>query len=219
MHEVYTLKLEFLSYWRSGTGRGEGVFIDATTRRDALELPMLPGRQIKGLIRHALQTGAQWNHWNQECVDFLCGRSSDQGPIDQPELDRFSSTQGLLKVSSGRLSEEWQSYFKALSSVERKRQANHFFHTHRQTKIDATGLAQDQSLRSIQVVIPLTLESTLRIDYPSDESSFHFDQGITALTKAVGLIRSAGGQTSRGLGRVQCHCLRMRRTNESMFIF
>lgn len=199
MSESYTLQLEFLGYWRSGTGRGEGVFIDATTRRDALELPMLPGRQIKGLIRHALQTGVAWGHWNQEMVDRLCGQSTDQ---EQGELDRFSTKQGLLKVGSGRLPQKWLTYFESLSLVDRKQQARHFFHTHRQTKIDQNGLAQDQSLRSIQVCIPLTLESTLYLDFPDDD--FDLDQGIQVLRQAIGLIRSAGGNTSRGLGRVQC---------------
>ena len=195
------LEINFLSTWHSGTGKGEGMHLDATTRKDELGLPMLPGRQIKGLIRHALTTGAHWNHWSHEVVDRLCGIGNIAGIETEKTLSRFDTQAGHLKISSARLKQQWIDYMSQKDVLERKPVCQHFYRTQRQTKLDFNGIAEDKSLRTLEVCIPVTLYS--RIEWHSPE----INQDLAILKQAIALIRSAGAHTSRGLGRVSCTLL------------
>ena len=188
------LIIDIHSEWRSGTGRGEGLHVDAETRRDELGLPMLPGRQLKGLIRHALETGAAWGHWPAELADILCGQSAD----DQ-RLSRFDTTPSLISVSSARMSEEWLNYFSELKLAgERGREtavksSRHLYRVKRQTALNARGVAQDHSLRSVEVCVPMALYARISGEL-SEEQERH-------LRRALKLIRHVGGMTTRGLGQ------------------
>ena len=189
-----TLKIELHSEWRSGTGRGKGVYVDAESRRDRLGLPMIPGKQLKGLIRHALITGADWGHWDEGLVEQLCG-----SPPGASTANRFDTSPGRLSISSARMSREWLEYFRVLNQggeegrAEAIKSAQHFFRVKRQTKIDDKGLVQNKSLRSVEVCVPMTLYAQVDGELSDEE--------LRTLSKALKLIKSVGGMTTRGLGR------------------
>lgn len=189
------IKIEIHSEWRSGTGRGKGLYLDAETLRDALGLPMLPGRQIKGLVRHALESGAEWaGDWNHDLVQKLCGINSQS-----EEKSRFETEAGKLSFSSARMGQEWLNYFTALKDQDDQSQADAqklieaLYKVRRQTAMDDQGLVKDHSLRSIEVCVPMTLYATVQGDLNEEETQ--------ALSTALKLIRSVGGMTTRGLGR------------------
>lgn len=190
-----TLKIEFHSEWRSGTGRGKGLYVDAEARRDHFGLPMVPGKQLKGLIRHALETGAAWGHWSTEIVTSLCGQG-----VDDEHISRFETSSGKLSVSSARMTSDWTEYFESTlqgdeaDRVEALKIIGQLFRIKRQTKITDRGLAQSKSLRSVEVCVPMTLVAELSGELSAEEEE--------ALSKSLKLIKSLGGMTTRGLGRV-----------------
>ena len=47
-------KITFLSDWHAGSGLGSGADSDAVVIKDANNLPYLPGKTIKGLIKDSL---------------------------------------------------------------------------------------------------------------------------------------------------------------------
>ena len=192
---MHLIKIEIHSEWRSGTGRGKGLYVDAETLRDNLGLPMLPGRQIKGLVRHALESGAEWaGQWDLNLVHTLCGVNSHQ-----EQSSRFDTQAGKLSFTSARMGQEWLDYFTALQSQNEQAKADAqklvdaLFKVRRQTAMDKNGLVVDHSLRSIEVCVPMTLYATVQGELSEEESQ--------ALSQALKLIRSVGGMTTRGLGR------------------
>ena len=189
-----TLKIEFHSEWRSGTGRGKGLYVDAETRRDRFGLPMVPGKQLKGLIRHALVTGAEWGHWPKEYAVTLCGQGADE-----KTMNRFETKAGKLSISSAQMTEEWINYFKSSlegsesDRAEALKLIDQLYRVKRQTKMTDRGLVQSKSLRSVEVCVPLTLVAELSGALTPEEED--------ALVKSLKMIRAVGGMTTRGLGR------------------
>lgn len=213
MTQDYTLKIELFGPWRSGTGRGRGAHVDAEALRDSLGLPMLPGKQLKGLIRHALETGAALGGgWGFALADQLCG-FGDASSLDargregvtreddgQRNVSRFETTQGALAISSARLAPHLRAYFAALLSHEgtktrAHREASALFYAQRQTKIDERGLVEPGTLRTIEVCVPLTL-------YAHVQGALSAEQRRD-LEQSLKLIRAVGSNTTRGLGRAQ----------------
>jgi CRISPR/Cas system CSM-associated protein Csm3 (group 7 of RAMP superfamily) len=190
---IKTLKIDLLSEWRSGTGRGRGLYLDAEARKDQLGLPMIPGKQLKGLVRHALETGAAWGHWDSNLVERLCGASSEAA-----EDSRFDTDQGCLSISSARMSHEWQRYFSDLRERDLElslKSSARLFVTRRQTAMNSHGLVQEKTLRTVEVCVPMTLYARIQGDLTSDE--------LKVLERALSLIRAVGAHTTRGLGRAK----------------
>ena len=187
------IKIELHSEWRSGTGRGRGLHVDAEALRDPLGLPMLPGRQLKGLIRHALETGAAWGHWGHDVVDRLCGVSASEAQ------SRFNTQEGTISFSSARMECPWLEYVKALQEgsdddrAEAQAVTAQLFFVKRQTALDDRGLAKNHSLRSVEVCAPMTLYARVYGELSAEDEAH--------LKRALKMIRAVGGHTTRGLGR------------------
>ena len=46
-----TYTIEFFSYWHCGSGLSAGADVDSLVIKDAIGMPFVPGKTIKGLIR------------------------------------------------------------------------------------------------------------------------------------------------------------------------
>ncbi len=185
------LKIDIQQYWRSGTGKGEGSRLDATTIKDELGLPMLPGRHIKGLFRHAMMAMVEWNQCPKEIVQKFFG----YGPLDDQSMSRFESQMGQLSFSSAYLSDDWLKYFKSLENqnIQQKQTlVSLFYQSIKQTAIE-DELAKEQSLRTLEVAVPVELYAEISGDFTEAEWK--------VLQKACALIRSVGSQRTKGLGR------------------
>jgi hypothetical protein len=100
------------------------------------------------------------------------------------------------------MSDEWLTYFQELKQVDLElsiKSAAQLFVVRRQTAMNAHGLVQDKTLRSIELCVPMTLYARLTGELTADE--------LTSLDRALKLIRAVGGQTTRGLGRAQLSLL------------
>ena len=192
----YQLKIDIQSYWHAGTGRGQGSDVDALVHRDKYGIPCLPGRTVKGLLRDAV---ARWQAFEGESAEGkplvvqLFGKSSDD------EGDAETGTPmagfGLLRVSDATLHADELFY---LRQAENEQLVSGLFRSLHATKINPdTGTAEDQSLRGIEVVIPLTLYAEI-LEVPGVET---VDNWVDKIEPALSLIQAVGAHRTRGLGR------------------
>jgi hypothetical protein len=191
---TYILQIRVRSYWHSGTGRGLGAAVDAAAYRDADNLPALPGRHIKGLLRHALEQ-AQFLGWEGHAdgilVRRLFGQRTEQASSGQ------IPTPGLLRVSDARLPAELCAW---LTVDKHSAQRAALFRVLQSTAVDeTTGSARDSSLRGIEVVVPLDLQASVElIPGAVPPPGWH-----ELLREVLPLIPAVGGHRTRGLGRAQ----------------
>lgn len=176
-----TITFKFSSYWHAGTGRGEGARLDAVVARTADGLPLLPGRSVKGLMREGVQILEDGGHVQAGTTARLFGAAA-------AEHDRrFDSTPGELRFSDAVLDDP---SVLGLSADAR----SGLFDEVASTRIAENGLAQDETLRRIEVAVPLTLHAVAESDQDG--------AWIGVLTQAAPLVRAAGSGRHRGMGRV-----------------
>lgn len=195
----YRLKIDIQSYWHAGTGRGQGSDVDALAHRDKDGIPCLPGRTVKGLLRDAL---SRWTELVGDSVSdesVLVRRLFGQSPEEAEAT--FSTDErkapmagfGLLRVSDAVLRDDELFYLK-----DNKDLASGLFRSLHATKINPeTGTAEDQSLRGMEVVIPLTLYADV-IEVPGVAA---VENWAEKLRQALLLIQAVGAHRTRGLGR------------------
>lgn len=185
----FTLCLEMHSFWRAGTGRGSGALLDRVVHRDVDGLPCLPGRTLKGVLRHAVHQAEQWGYVAPGKTETWFGTLTNIQQEDNP-VSYLETQSGCLSISDAVLPKKLTDYLRYQEDFNQL--CAGFFHSIYATAMEK-GIAQDKSLRSSEVVIPLTLYAQL--EAPSDWSS-------AELEKCLPLIRAIGNETSRGLGRV-----------------
>lgn len=181
--QTLTLNIELLNYWHASSGMAGSSDIDTAVIRDADGLPYLPGRTLKGLLREACHLRAEFapNASEQlQHVDTLFGMKSEASKPGG------ASIPGSISVSDARLSEALRS-----NLMGNKNAIAHLFSTVSSTKIDKNGLAEDQTLRCIEVALPCRLEAQVNVP----------DYLIDFMKQSLPLIRELGSHRHRGLGR------------------
>lgn len=193
--------VDIRSYWHAGTGRASGATLDAVVERDPDGLPVLPGRTLKGLLRHALRQASLLGHVPPERVDALFGLGAAEVNADGEEVPsdsakaaatRYETRPGKLRVGSARLPDEWRAFARTATGQEA---IGALFQVSRSTRLEE-GVASDHTLRAVEVAVPMVLEAEVEIiDGELDAAE------LADLQIAAGLIRRIGKQRSRGLGR------------------
>jgi CRISPR/Cas system CSM-associated protein Csm3 (group 7 of RAMP superfamily) len=195
----FTLTFAVQSYWQIGSGLEGGAYADSLALKDANGLPYIPGKSIKGLLKEAFSQ-ANENNWftdvtNTNLLALLFGVEGVAG------LD----SQGLLQLTSATLSAQECHYFDRHPSAK-----SNLFKVTYSTAIDDTGVASETSLRSMEVVVPMSLCATLSVNtlHPSYAAA---DKQITEqlhsyLTQVVSLISKLGAKRHRGFGQVLVTC-------------
>jgi CRISPR/Cas system CSM-associated protein Csm3 (group 7 of RAMP superfamily) len=155
--------IRFYTYWHCGSGLSGGSSSDATVIRDRDGLPFVPGKTLKGHLREASKL-----LFDDDFVRRCFGeedRYEGQG--------RFGDA--ILPVDLG------------------KADSKYLYHRLSATKIDPeSGTAMDDTLRSIEAVVPLTLYGTIEGLSEEDEEK---------MLKAMKLVKRIGLRRHRGLGR------------------
>jgi CRISPR/Cas system CSM-associated protein Csm3 (group 7 of RAMP superfamily) len=191
------LTLRFLSFWHAGTGLGDWAGHDAAVIRDHAGLPYYPGKSLRGVLRNAVEKAQVLGWFNEletkSISDLLFG-SSHLTPNP-----RQLTTPGTLYISNATLPTDEHHY---LSQPHAESLRKLLFETRSSTGIDeVTNTAVHQSLRAIEMTIPLNLESELELGDNLTQSQK--DDAIQALTLALSLIEGLGSKRTRGLGRVE----------------
>lgn len=172
--------ITFLSDWHAGSGLGSGADADAVVIKDKDNLPYLPGKTIKGLIKDAIKDimEVQPKLVDKETFIELFGeyvpseKKSDMGKL-------FFSNAELIKSDKQSISKEMSSYL---------------YRNVVSTKIDENGVAKSGTLRTMEVCIPVVLEGYID-GLPSNDAKL-FELSFKYL-------RHVGVNRNRGLGR--CH--------------
>jgi CRISPR/Cas system CSM-associated protein Csm3 (group 7 of RAMP superfamily) len=165
-------QVKFFDYWHLSSGMSAGPALDSLVVKDEDGLPYIPGKTIKGLIR--------------EMAEILDKEKSVSifGKEGANIADSYFSNATLDEATHMHLREN-------------PTLKEHLYSKVSATKIDAkNGIADDKSLREIEVVVPLILVGEL--DSVDDE----FIQNAMAMIKQMGLNRN------RGLGRCQVGVLK-----------
>lgn len=208
MNSQQHLRIELLGYWHSGAGRSSGQHLDALCERDGAGLPILPGRQLKGLLRHAVRRAEAWGWLHDNPLPDGPANSHEEllfGSTSQQET-RDSTHPGLMFVGSAQLPEPDRTW---LAGPEQHETRRALFGELFSTRIHAqTGTAAEGSLRGIEVAVPLILEAALEMTTSAvaagrrQQQQAYIDRqtGWQVIARAVPLIDHVGGHRNRGLG-------------------
>jgi CRISPR/Cas system CSM-associated protein Csm3 (group 7 of RAMP superfamily) len=159
-------KIEFLDYWHLSSGLSAGAKLDSLVVKDNDGIAFVPGKTLKGMVREMAELLE-----NETFVKSCFGAEGVE--------------MGECYFSNAIVSKEVHEQI-----VSNKLQDN-LYDEIASTKIE-NGMAVDNSLREIEVVVPLTLYGEV-LDVPSE----HKEQMIEALK----MVKRMGLNRNRGLGR------------------
>ncbi len=193
------LRLELLSYWHAGSGRGADALADAVVVRDASALPYLPGRTLKGLVRDALELAESVGAIAHGATEGWLGSGpmtaedggEDADPEGRMEASRYTRTPGCLWFGSAQLPLAWREW--ARRPDESGIVEELFTHV-ACTAVGADGVASEGTLRVYEVAVPMTLRAPIR---GPDDATWCKD-----IETALPLLRCLGTRRQRGYGRV-----------------
>jgi CRISPR/Cas system CSM-associated protein Csm3 (group 7 of RAMP superfamily) len=173
-------QITFYSEWHCSSGLSAGADTDALVIKDVHELPYIPGKTVKGLLR--------------EAAEELIALSPTYRPLEEAFErsfgafdDKAHARKGEVFVSNAELSE------KERAEILNKDLRRFLYRRFTSTKIDEQGVAQDSSLRSMETVIPCTLHGNIL--FVAEEL-----EGL--LKDAARMIKRMGSDRNRGLGRM-----------------
>ena len=172
-------ELKFFDYWHVSSGLSGGAALDSYAVKDSAGLPYVPGKTIKGLIREAAEL-----FWDQGDIDKCFGSRGSKGE----QKDNDDTTQAQCYFGSATIDE------KIAAEITSNNLQRNLFEIISATKIDDNGIAVDNSLRDIEVVLPISLKG--EIQNVSGEIAQN-------LKRALEMIKRMGLNRNRGLGRCE----------------
>ena len=201
---ILIIKLQ--GYWHSGGGRSSGHYLDAMCERDG-QLPVLPGRQLKGLLRHAVHRAEQWGWLQDAPLSPGPAQSHEEllfGSTSQQEM-RNATHPGIIGVDSALIPSHERQW---LQHADNANCLPALFGELFSTAIDDNGSAKSHTLRGVEVAIPLSLHAALvlsltALDPVRRQQQARYLQEDTpwqVLEAALPLLDHIGAHRNRGLG-------------------
>lgn len=178
--------ITFYSDWHIGSGLTQGAANAAIPLTDAEGFPYIPGKTVKGLLKDAFHDLKV----DQAKIDLLFGTPNDgvQESEEKETSEKKTGKRGACFFANAEL-----------PSTEKKGlegRKNLLFRSVTSTKIDEhTGTALDESLRSMEITIPLTLQGEIHFLEEIEEETH------TLIKQSMGGIKYLGINRTRGLGR------------------
>lgn len=172
-------KLEFFSYWHCGSGLSAGADVDLLTIKDEEDLPFVPGKTIKGLLRESSETLASLapdKYPAQDEIEKIFGKTNDGS----------SMFQGCAFFSNAEFPKEDKDF------MLRKGYVRSLFTSVSTTAIDENGIAKEHSLRRTQVALPCVLSGEI-LNLPDGCGKLMAD--------SMAFVKRLGANRNRGLGR------------------
>lgn len=174
-------KIQFFTYWHASSGLAAGTDASALIIRDKDNLPVIPGKTLKGLLREAAEQLCSLGKVSEHFCQSVFGKVDGEITITE-------DNQGKAFFSSAELSGQ------VAKSITNNQQQRHLYEKLSSTRIDDNGLAEEHSLRTIEVTVPLTVYAKIE-DFPEEEK---FDDYLLACFQWV---KRLGLNRNRGLGR------------------
>lgn len=184
-------QIQFYTYWHTGSGLSGGVDMNLTVIKNEYGLPLIPGKTLKGLLRDAATNLKDLDSSvvSQEFIDTVFGIEENR----EKENREKPYQQGQCFFSNATLSKYLTTH---LSSSDGEEKKGLLFISMASTAIDCNGIARDQTLRQMEITIPLTLYATIE-SFPEDQKM------IEQLNFCFQWIKKMGTNRTRGLGRCE----------------
>jgi len=179
-NRILKYEIKFLDYWHLGSGLSGGAKLDSLVLKDNDGLPFVSGKTLKGLFREMAE------EINCKFVNCCFGGSSN--PKDICYDKEQSNIEGVCYFSNATINQN------ARAEILYHNLKNNLFVEIASTKIGKNGVAVDNSLREIEVVIPITLYGEIR-DIPLEY--------IEQMKQSTKMVKRMGLNRNRGLGRCE----------------
>lgn len=213
LNNKFRLTVNFLGCWFVSAGQEKGAYTDELILRDADGFPYVPGKTLKGVFREAFRvagnsgwfktfdaTGQDDAKFRDRLIQTIFGHDGRKEGFSEDELH----AEGLIHFTSAALP--------AAVKKEIGDNKEYLFTTVQSTAIhEKYGTAINQSLRTIEVAVPMHLLAEITLDPPFANTGENADElkltaedlsKIAALFPAVSaLITEIGGKRRRGFGR------------------
>jgi len=160
-------------------------------------LPYLPGKTLRGLLHDGFFRLETWG----SCPELLAkgitevffGSGAFEGD-GEDAVPREETTPGCIYVSNATLPANVAAW---LAGEDGAAYRSRLFREHFSTAINENGVAEQKSLRGLQVTVPLQLHACISV---LDETRIpkHWKKTVSAV---LPLLRCAGAHRSRGFGR------------------
>lgn len=170
-------EIKFHTDWHCGAGLSAGADVDALVIKNAVNLPYVPGKTIKGLVREAVEEIRAMK--KQEGDDVLKAFGTECTPSGDGK-------QGSMFFSDAELSEAES------KAIVANNLTRFMYRSLASTAIGEDGTAVEHSLRKIQVSVPCVLAGRI-LNVPEDMAD--------EITLALKFIKRLGQNRNRGLGR------------------
>jgi CRISPR/Cas system CSM-associated protein Csm3 (group 7 of RAMP superfamily) len=174
-------KITFFGDWHCGSGLSSGVDVDLLVIKDENNLPFIPGKTIKGLVREAVEE-----------IDKLSKSSNNETKemINQAfgyfDKNSKEATKGLCFFTNAELNNELK------NKIIEAQFSRYLYRRIASTAINDEGVAEEHSLRQIEVTIPCELYGTIK-DVPEKLEN--------TIIKGLKFVKRLGQNRNRGLGR------------------
>ena len=184
-------KIKFYSDWHCGSGLSSGVDLDLLVIRDKDGLPFVPGKTIKGLFVEAVDeiNALSEQKYNDEIKEVF-------GVFDTKDMAK----QGCCFFTNATIEKELR------EAVTKGQLQEHLFRTIASTAINKNGIAEEHSLRKMEVTIPCELVGEILF-----VPDCYFVENKTGEMEVIGFgkrlveglqfIKRLGQNRNRGLGR------------------
>jgi len=201
-----TYTLTFLDYWHISSGLSGGAKIDSSVIKDEDGIAYVSGKTIKGLAREMAEI-------DKDCIfiNRCFGSSSNDGKDGKKKDICYSKEEkgksGTCYFTNATVNPTTKNPTTKEQIISNKLQDN-LYDVIASTKIgqkdrenEVEGIAVDNSLREIEVTIPIELTGKIR-DIDSKED-------FEKLKKSLQMIKRMGLNRNRGLGRCRFSEIKM----------
>lgn len=182
MSDTIKYSITFYSQWHCGSGLSAGADVDALVVKDRNNMPFVPGKTLKGLIREAVENLVQFEGKETEMNGIIIGTFGKENEATKDS----KGISGSAHFSNAELCA------KEYEAIVANNVSTFLYNKVTTTAIDADGTAQEHSLRSTEVVIPCTLHAEIT-GVPEAMKD--------TICRSFGLIKRLGQKRTRGLGR------------------
>jgi CRISPR/Cas system CSM-associated protein Csm3 (group 7 of RAMP superfamily) len=177
--------ISFYTDWHCGSGLSSGADVDLLVIKDKNKLPFIPGKTVKGLVREAVEE-----------IHSFAGLSLDLKKvfgIEENVKEKIESGQGCCFFTNAEINEDLR------KSIVSNNLQDYLYRSLASTAIDKNGIAEEHSLRKMEVCVPCELEGEI-LDVPDDF--------LEIMEKGLKFIKRLGQNRNRGLGRCSIKVIR-----------
>ncbi len=190
-----TYTIQFHSFWHASSGLSGSTYAATLVNKSRKGLPFIPGKTLKGLLREAAEILHELDP-QKVTAAFITEVFGDRSPIENPDARRPAEEKIEANYSPGTCHFSSAHLSQALQQQIQETQKPHLYQVLSSTRINKDGLAENKTLRSLEVSVPLTLFAEIG-QFPQGDDYRQQMNFCMQWTKRMGLNRS------RGLGRCQ----------------